>query len=153
MKYYKTIILLLLFLVTACEKEKIYEEYHQMKNQSWNKFSLLKFDFQVDNINNEYNMYFAVRLTNSFQDKELSFNAELFTPCGEQRLREISIDIIKQSDNNQLTGKTDFTEIIYPLYNNFKFDKKGSCLLEIQNSMEKYETPGIYQIGLIVERD
>ncbi len=146
------IIILLLFFSCGNPVTE-YEEFTVFENQTWNKFRIISFDFNISNTDADYNIWLCVRYNKNFPEKKLKFNTELKAANGEQRLREASITLF--NIDNKIIGekKADYFEIKYPLYNNLHFNEKGKQKVEIQNMMGKYVLPGIKQIGIVVYRN
>ncbi len=151
MKRLKVILIFLIIILTSCGSQTVFEEYHTFEKQSWNKFKLLPFEFDVNSISGSYAVYMIIRYNRDFPQMTLSFNSELIGPDGEQRRRSIDIKLKDQHRNLLGADQSDYYEIKYPLYPDFKFNTKGICIIEFQNEMKKYETAGLIQIGLLVE--
>lgn len=145
-------LIIILFIVCSCSNTITeFEEFTVFENQSWNKFRILTFDFNISDTDAEYNIWLVVRYNNNFPEEKLHINTELVAANGEQRLREVSFRLFDA--DKKITGKEklDYFEIKYPLYQELVFNEKGMQKTEIQNMMGKFELPGIEEIGIVVE--
>ncbi len=152
MKNLRYAFFLLLLILTACSPDKVYEKHIKFENYSWNRFKAVQFEVPVEDIKSNYNFYFAIKHITQYPYKNLRINFTIYTPSGEVRTMDYAL---KLKDNKgdfigKTTGDTCYISIL--LRKDFLFSKKGICKFEIDNLMPKIETPGIMEIGLIVEK-
>lgn len=144
---------LLMLILISCGKDQFYERFYSFENQSWNKFKLIPFEVQINKTGVSYSFYSIIRYTEAFPGMTLSLNAELVNTGGEQRLRRINIKM--KDKNRHLLGEAHngYHEIRQLLFSDVEFEAAGKCVIEIQNEMSKYETPGLVGLGLFVTHE
>ncbi len=152
MKILRYPVFLLLFILTACSPDKIYEKHIKFENYSWNRFKDLQFEVPVEDIKSNYNFYFAIKHITQYPYKNLRINFTIHTPSGE--FRTMDYDLKLKDNKGNCFGKTtgDTCYISRLLRKDFLFSKTGVCKFEIGNLMPRVETPGIMEIVLIVEK-
>jgi len=136
--------------VMACWSGKSYEIYHPMKNHSWNRYNILRFEIPIKKTDISYDISLWVSLTKDFRFKELPFNMIMNTPSGEERINEYSLRIKTKTDSFLGTWKEDSCENIIFLKKDLRISKAGNLILDIENLTPRMETEGVLGIGIRV---
>lgn len=145
-------ILLMFLFVISCTNKKIFEQYHKFDNLSWNRFNYLKFEVPIENTAAGYDIFLTVRHLSDYPYPNLDINFTILIPSGEMRTADYSFEI-KDKEGKMLSEcPGDYCDIKFPLRKGFIFSEPGIVKFEIENKMTKLETPGIIEVGLIIEK-
>jgi len=148
----KPLIFLFIFIfLSSCHPGRIFEEHRKMENYSWKKHQNIVFEFPVEDISVNYDIYIAIRHATQYPYRNLLISTILTTPSGEQRMTDYDLKIRDKDGKPLGDGLGDLWDLNIPLRKDFHFHEAGTCVLEIENRMLKSITPGILEIGLIVE--
>ncbi len=146
-------IIVLLLIAASCRPGRIHEEHRKMEHVAWKKHQDMTFEFEVEDVSASYDIYLAIRHVTIYPFDNLLVSTVLTTPGGEKRYTDYDF-AIKDKDGNFLgEGLGDLWDINLPLRKRFTFSEPGTCLIELENRMLKSITPGIVEIGLIVEKN
>jgi len=139
-------------LFSGCGRQKPVSQMHNFKNSTWERFKLLNFELPVKNTRQTYDLSLVVRYNENFPESTLPVNVVMTTPEGEERIKEYTF-FIKDKDGNFTGNPTGgIYQMVIPLRNDVRFVKSGMCKFEIENLMSKYLTPGVIEMGVVMER-
>ena len=138
-------------ILSGCNDSAVFKEYTVFDNVSWNKQNILNFEFPVKK-NEGLDFYLAFRHHTNFPYTFININITFFTPDGEMRSRDYHFRL-KGIDGNWLAdGMGDLWDVELPIRKDMIFNKTGICKVSFENKMNKAETPGIIEVGLIVRK-
>jgi gliding motility-associated lipoprotein GldH len=152
MKYISFIILVCFIFLLSCSPNRIFEEHRKIPGSTWNMSNSLVFEFDVKDTSQTYDIYIAIRHVTNYPYKNLLIGAVLTSPDGEIRYTNYDLKIRNKDGEALGNGMGELWDLNIPLRKEFKFHEPGKCILEIENRMSRVKTPGILEIGLIVEK-
>jgi len=145
---------ILLVTVLSCSSGNSYEIYYPMKNQSWERFNILKFEIPIKQAEKTFDVYFSVHISKQFEFENLNFNMVMNTPSGEERINEYQMKIRSHSGTflGQCQQDSCINRIL--LKKELLITKTGTLTIEIENLTPRIITPGILgvDISLIASR-
>ncbi len=134
---------------TGCNNT-VFKEYNKFDNPSWNRLNYLNFEVPVQK-NEGLDFYLALRHHTNFPYNYINVNVTFYTPDGEMR----SLDYYFRLKNiiSKWKGECmgELCDIELPIRKDMIFNKSGICRVRVENKMNKAETPGIIEVGLIVK--
>ena len=139
------------FILMGCDSNVVFREYRVFDNVSWNKQEILNFDFPVQK-NEGLDFYLALRHHTHFPYSFINVNITFFTPDGEMRSLDYHFRLKDKNLEWKADGMGDFWDIELPIRKDMIFNKTGICKVSIENKMNKTETPGIIEVGLIIKK-
>lgn len=142
------LISLVLILSTACDSNVVFKEYNKMDNISWNRFDHQNFELQVTK-GEKLDLYFSLRHHTDLPYKYIDVNVTFYTPDGETRSRDYHFRLIGTDLKWKGEGLGELWDIDLPIRKGMVFNESGICKVRIENKMNKVETPGIIEVGLI----
>lgn len=152
MKMRKYIVLVIAtFILVGCNNNVVFKEYQAFDNVSWNKLDILNFDFPVQ-VNESLDFYLALRHHTYYPYSFINVNITFYTPDGEMRSRDYHFRLKNRESKWKGDGMGDLWDIELPIRKDMIFNKSGICKVSFQNIMNKAETPGIIEVGLIVRK-
>ncbi len=149
--FFITILILLTFL-SACNKNKIFKEYQALDNYSWNRFKKIVFECTIADSENNYDIYIAVRYVDGVPYRTIQSGLQIIFPDGEERYNSIELNIRNKDGSYKGSVAGDIWDCSILVLKNYPLLEKGKYSFIIHNLMDKVETPGIMEIGLIVEK-
>ena len=151
MKRYPLILLLLISFV-ACDSNRVYEEYHDFNNKTWNLDSNPAFEFSIDNTDPK-DLFVNLRNTISYDYQNLYLSYQLIDENGQ----ELEGDLINISVFDEKTGKpfgsgNSIYEQQHKILENYRFPKNGNYVLKIAQYMREVDLKEVVSVGARVEK-
>jgi gliding motility-associated lipoprotein GldH len=139
------------FMFAGCSNDKSVTKINSFSNSTWERFDYVTFDFPIDEENVAYNIYLLIRYTSNFPSEALLINFVMTLPSGEERIRDYRI-ALKEKDGSLLgEAKAGYYEQLKTIRKGMLIGQSGNLNIEIENLMTKYYTPGIVELGVILE--
>ncbi|MBD0402518.1 gliding motility lipoprotein GldH [Flammeovirga sp. EKP202] len=159
-------LILSLFMI-SCDSQMVHEEFVDYENETWNIDSLASFQFDVEDINTEYNLITYIRNTNDypFQNIYIKYSlvengtldevdtlvAETMKDCQLFKMKTGEpFGKVEQSIGNSSTGAIYNHPV--KLKENFKFPKKGNYTFQVAHFMRPDELTGVIGVGYRLEK-
>lgn len=139
------------FLFAGCDSNTIFKEYKKFDDVSWNRFDILNFEFPVQK-EEGLDFYLALRHHTYYPYSFIDVNITFYTPDGEMRSRDYRFRLKNTDLKWKGDGMGELWDVELPIRKEMIFNKSGTCKVRIENKMNKAETPGIMEVGLIVRK-
>jgi gliding motility-associated lipoprotein GldH len=145
--------LLILILLTACDQPRVYEQNIDIGNKIWVADSLLSFQFDPKDISKNYNLYFNIRNTAAYPFENIYVTYYLKDTLG----NELKKKLINYNLFDPKTGKPfgsglgDVFDHQFLILENYKFERPGPYVFQLQQYMRRDSLPEIMSAGLRVE--
>jgi gliding motility-associated lipoprotein GldH len=145
--------LLILTLLTACDQPRVYEQNIDIANKIWIADSLLSFQFDPKDISKNYNLYFNIRNTAAYPFENIYVTYYLKDTLG----NELKKKLINYNLFDPKTGKPfgsglgDVFDHQFLILENYKFERPGPYVFQLQQYMRRDSLPEIMSAGLRVE--
>ena len=136
--------------MSGCGNSTVFKGYEKFENISWNKFDKLEFEFNV-NKSDHLDFYLALRHHTNYPYDYINFTLTIYTPDGEMRSRNYRFELKDSNQKWKSSGMGELWDAELPIRKNMIINKTGVCKVVIENRMSKMETPGIVEVGLVVE--
>lgn len=145
-------ILLSLIVLSSCNKTAI-KESRSFVNDTWMRFEPETFDFNINNVDNCYNIFMTVTIdTNKVKGPELPLVVNMTSDGGERRMFRTHITLKDRRGNrvgkmsgSMQTAETRVREYVF-------FNHTGRQTVEVKQATSKYELPGVNNFGIRVEK-
>lgn len=153
----RTRVLLALLLVftfcVSCSRSKVYEKRHTFDKLNWNRFQPVIFDADIKDAESSYTISIMIRHHTVYPYPNLAMTMAIYSPGGERRVKDINIPLRDKDGTFKASGMGDLWDITTPVYQEFQFNEAGHYKFELENRMPKYDTPGIIELGILIEKD
>jgi gliding motility-associated lipoprotein GldH len=151
MKQWSLILITLAVITSACNRQKPVSKVHTFSNAVWERFNFVSFDFEITDINRDYDVYLIIRYNDDFLGRNLPVNLTMTTPSGGERIRDFSFFL--RNAEGQITGedKNGIYELVTLTHPGVFFSQPGTCHFELENFSSKYFTTGIVEVGIVLE--
>ena len=146
--------LLVIVALVSCDDQRIYEKNADLKDKMWLADSTLDFTFKVPDLKEKYNLYLNLRNTVSYPYENIYITYYLKDTLN----NEIKKQLVNYNLFDPKTGKPfgsglgDVFDHQFLLLENFKFERPGPYVFEIQQYMRMDTLPEILSGGLRVEK-
>lgn len=150
------IFILIIISFIGCKRDVVYEKQTIIENNIWYRIDrnhLLKFEADIKDTSRAYTVYISVRYLKTIQFNQLRIGLSMYSPENEERYSEHYIEL--KDSQGAIKGVTADSayNLEYPMLKRIKFSEPGKYKFEVENLMDKYEIPGIMQIGLSIKKD
>ncbi len=129
----------------------MYSKYYKFDDVSWNRLNTLDFELPVEK-KAPLDFYLAFRHHTNYPYSFIDVNITFFTPDGEMRSKDYHYRLKGTDFNWKADGMGELWDIELPIRKEMLFNKSGLCKIKVENKMNKMETPGIIEVGLIVRK-
>ncbi len=143
---------LLPLLLLSCNKNKVFDKHHDFDGNKWGKTDIVTFDADIDKVDQEYDIFVAVRHTTAYAFANVIVDLTIETPAGEKRTMQHSL-IIRSADGKFLgDGLGDIYDISIPVFKKMLFKYPGKYKFTLENKMHLVEMPDLMSIGIIIKK-
>jgi gliding motility-associated lipoprotein GldH len=143
---------LLIPLFYSCGSKTIFKENTKFDNLQWNRFKELSFSWDVKDTSAVYDVVFNLRHHTVYPYDNLFITIALYSPSGERRVSDFHIPVKNPDGSFKAEGMGDYWDLDYVLFPDQKFREPGKYKIEIENRMDKLETPGIMEAGVTIRK-
>lgn len=148
----KLFYLLLCVVLFACDRNKIFESYKDIKNNRWEQNNVVVFETEIEETSALYDIELALRHTSYYTWANLRVNFTIVYPGGSERTKDYNFVLRNEDGSFKGEGMGDLWDINFPLMKKISLNEKGKYIFKVQNIMPKIYTDDIMQIGLIIRK-
>jgi gliding motility-associated lipoprotein GldH len=150
MKRYPLILLFIISLA-ACDSKRVYEEYYDFNDKTWNLDSIPSFEFSIDNTDPK-NLFVNLRNTISYNYQNLYLSYQLNDENGQELESElINISVFDEKTGKPFGSGNSIYEQQHKILENYRFPKSGNYVLKIAQYMRAVDLQEIVSVGARVE--
>lgn len=150
--------LIFLFLMVACDKNRVYEEY-QTVGKVWHKDSVIVFDIKNIDTTRSYNLFINLRNNNQYPFSNIFLITEFNFPNGKVLVDTLEYKMTTPIGEWLGQGFSDLKENKLWYRENVRFPYSGTYLFRVRQAVRKAgsvkavdELPGITDVGLRIEK-
>jgi len=145
------LVIVVVSVFAGCVRHYPVSQFHDFEGDVWERFLFVTLEFDIVEINHDYNIYLVVRYNEDIQGQYLPVNLMMRTPSGGERIRDFNF--LLRNRAGEFTGeeKEGFYELKTLTHPGISFSERGKCKFELENLSTKYFTPGITEIGIVLE--
>jgi gliding motility-associated lipoprotein GldH len=142
----------LLILISACDKNRVFDDYKSIPENGWEKDSLVSFDFNIARATQKHNLYLNVRNKTSYNYSNLWLFVEITDPDGTVKKDTIEITLAEPTGKWLGEGFGGLKTRVTIFRRDVTFNKTGIYNIKIQQGMRENNLRGISDIGFRVEK-
>jgi len=142
----------------ACDTHRKYDTYKSMESLSWDKDTIVNFQFEIKDTLSKNNLFINIRNTNEYGYNNLFLITDLQYPNGFHVIDTLEYGMADAQGNWLGQGFTDIKESKLYYKDNFVFPIAGNYQINIQQAMRKRDEIdgiqnliGISDVGFRVE--
>ena len=144
---------LLLVVFSACDKNKVFEDYKSIPNAVWHQDSLVQFTVPVTDTANYHNLYLNIRNQVSYPYSNLWLFIEIVNPVGEAVKDTFEVALAEPSGRWLGDGFSGLKTLQSVYRRSVYFPVSGDYKINIQQGMREENLKGISDIGFRVEKN
>lgn len=145
----------LLILLSACDRNRIYETNIDLTDRTWKVKDTVEFEFRIEDLSPRYKLSCDLRNTLDYPYSRVFITYHLFDSTG----REFETKLITQNLFDQKTGTPfgssgigDIYDHRFSLLSDYEFKNVGRYKMRLEQFMREDTLQGIVAVGLRVER-
>lgn len=147
-------LLVLLFLVTGCRPERVYDEKRSIPQSGWDYVDVKVFAFDMQDTLQKYDLYITTRHLYQYEWRNMWVKVETNLPDGRKLSERVNL-VLTEPDGTWLgscdcVGDYCYTEI--PLQLGVTFPKKGKYVFRFIQDMRVNPLSHCAEIGFRVEK-
>lgn len=153
MKNAHKILIFSILVFFGCKNSTVYEQYKSFENESWNKDTVINFNFNIEDSLKIYTLYVNTRNTGDYEFSNLILFVKTELP-GNIKMQDTLDCILADKKGKWLGsgfGSLYSNKIRYKYH--VRFPKSGEYHIEIKHGMRKTNLNGISDIGLELEKN
>lgn len=146
------LIVLLFAAIVSCDQKRVFESYHELDKNGWNKDSVVVFNVELSDTMKNHNLYVNIRNKGTYPYSNIFLFLTIASPDGNQRTDTVEFTLADPSGRwkgSGIGGLHD-NQILYK--NGVYFPKKGEYKFEIKQGMRDNVLQGIRDIGIRIEK-
>lgn len=149
----KLILLFLPFLFLSCIRSSYYEKNIAIEDGIWAENNKLNYKVNIDNPKQAYNLYLNLRNGNDYPFSNLYIFMETTYPNGRTELDTLQFLLADKQGRWYGEGLGDIKSSSVMFRYKLLFPMAGEYNFDLQQAMRKEELPGIWDVGLKVEKN
>lgn len=141
-----------LLLLTSCNSNVVFTGSVAMKDKTWQLMNTPVFRANVTDTLKSNNLFFTIRTGSDYPYRNIFLFVTATSPEG--RILTDTLQYYLADDKGRWYGRGfgDVHELNLPYKSNVFFPSKGEYVFKIQHGMRIEDLPGVYDIGLRIER-
>lgn len=142
-----------LYVFISCDPKRIFEEYKPVEIRGWHKDSAMIFLVDLQDTDDEYNMYLNVRNRGTYPNRNIWLSVSTHFPDGRLRTDTVEVLLADPSGRWKGSGIGDLfdNQILYR--KEMKFPVRGEYQFVIKQAMRPLRLKGIQDVGMRLERN
>jgi gliding motility-associated lipoprotein GldH len=138
--------------LTSCDNNRVYESYVSVPESGWDKDSVMVFTFEVDKLDQSYDLAINIRNKVDYPNSNLWLFLEIENPSG--KVERGKIECILAANNGKWLGKGwgSLYFVRVPFKQQVRFAEEGTYRFRIRQGMRAEVLKGIYSVGLRIDK-
>ena len=150
---FSVLLVALCILLSGCDSSRVFENYVEFKERTWNIQEPVSFEFEINNTQQQYNLYYEVRNSLDFPWSRIFLHYQISDSIGSVLDSKLISNYLFEKDGKPLgrSGLGDVYDHRFPVLQNYTFTRPGKYKFTLQQENRKDNMNGILAIGLRVE--
>lgn len=144
-------IISILFVLTSCDRKRVYESYRRLDDKGWNKDSLVVFRAQLTDTIKNHNLYVNIRNKGTYPYSNLWLFLTIQSPDGTSKTDTVEFTLAEPSGKWKGSGIGGLHDNQIPYKSSVYFPHKGEYVFSLKQGMRDNVLPGIRDIGVRIE--
>ncbi len=144
-------LIIILVIISACNKDDIYNNTHDIKNSTWEASNVINFNFQVEDTLQPYDVYLNLRHTSQYQYRNLFLFIETTSPEGHTVKDTFECMLADKRGRWYGKGWGNMYQNKIPYKRYVRFPHSGTYSIEVKQAMRTKKLKHISDIGIEIE--
>ncbi len=141
-----------LLTLTACDKNRVFEDYKTIKNAEWSYKDQPTFLIDIQDTTVGYTLYFNIRNNGNYLYNNLWVRMHIEEPSKPERTERFEFTLAEPDGRWLGTGIGDIYSNQILLQENIRFQRKGIYTIKWEQNMRDEPLIGIEDVGMRVEK-
>ncbi len=144
----------ILFLLTGCNRNKIFDKIRDLNDRAWPKNQTVEFRFRISDTHPGYDFSYLIRNSILYKYYNLYLSCSLEDTLGNVLETKLSnYDLFDAKTGKPLgDGLGDLFDHKFPLFTDYHFNNPGAYRLEVTQYMREDTLREIMSVGLMVKK-
>lgn len=140
-------------LLSGCDSSRVFENYIEFKERTWNIQEPVSFEFEINNTQQQYNLYYEVRNSLDYPWQRIFVQYQLTDSTGAVLSNKLVSNYLFEKSGEPLgrSGLGDVYDHRFLVLPNYSFTQRGKYKFTIQQENRQDTLAGVLAIGLRVE--
>ncbi|MEA2042822.1 MAG: gliding motility lipoprotein GldH [Bacteroidota bacterium] len=146
------IIFILLFVFSACDDTYVYKQEYSIENEVWNKENAAEFAVDIKDVNEAYDLYFDIKISDRFKTQNIWMFFEVEAPDG--TIQRDTTEYMLFDSGGKTLGENHRNTYEYSLLYKpaVSFPEPGIYRVRVKQGMRKNQTPLAQSVTFIVRK-
>ena len=144
-------IISILFVLTSCDRKRVYESYRRLDDKGWNKDSLVVFRAQLTDTIKNHNLYVNIRNKGTYPYSNLWLFLTIQSPDGTSKTDTVEFTLAEPPGKWKGSGIGGLHDNQIPYKSSVYFPHRGEYVFSLKQGMRDNVLPGIRDIGVRIE--
>jgi gliding motility-associated lipoprotein GldH len=144
--------MVLSLLLTSCNSNVVFTGSAEIKENKWQLTDILVFKVPVNDTVNSNNLFFTIRTGSDYPFRNIFLFVTAVSPDGKNLTDTLQYYLADDKGKWYGKGFGDIHELSLPYKSNVFFPARGEYVFKIQHGMRTDGLPGVYDIGLRIEK-
>jgi len=145
------IFLMLLFSLSSCDPNMVYDHFENNKGQSWDSNDVKRFEVDIQDNQSFYNVYVNIRHTKDYPKSNLYLFINIIGPEGNEIGDTIDLQIADKHGKWSGSGFGEIKFVRKKIKEGVRFAQKGKYIFEVGPGMRLQEIP-VTDVGIRIEK-
>lgn len=143
---------LLSLLLASCNSNVVYTETVAMKDKTWHLMNTPLFRVNISDTLSGNDIFLTIRTGSDYPYRNIFLFVTATSPDGKDLTDTLQYNLADDKGKWYGKGFGEIHELSLPYKSNVFFPLKGEFIFKIQHGMRIEDLPGVYDIGLRIER-
>lgn len=143
--------ILILFILIACDSNRVYEDYKTLDSSGWHQDSTIHFHAEISDTVRGHNLFLNIRNKGNYPNSNIWLFLEVQSPAGKFFTDTVEYVLAEKSGKWKGSGIGDLFDNQFLYCRNVVFDTPGEYQFMIRQGMRGKVLKGIHDIGLRIE--
>ena len=145
-------LLMFIFLVAGCETKQLYEQTTIFPNHNWPSKQANKYQFEIQDTNAAYKVYFVIRHHNAYNYKNIWLQLNTIAPNKISTKQSLNLNLADDEKGWLGTGMDDIYDQRIPIGKEAVHFSKGMYTFIVEHTMREDPLENILSTGIRVEK-
>jgi gliding motility-associated lipoprotein GldH len=139
-------------LLISCNRDVVFTDSKEIKDNKWQLIDIPAFNVTISDTINSNNLFFTIRTGSDYPFRNIFLFVTATSPDGKNLTDTLQYYLADDKGKWYGRGFGDIHELKLPYKSNVFFPARGKYVFKIQHGMRTEGLPGVYDIGLRIEK-
>ena len=145
------LVIALLFIITSCTKNSVYENNQLIKSVSWKTSDKLSYPVTITDTSYLYNIYINIRHTEDYHYRNIWLMSYATYPDGSTQSKRVELNLADEEGKWYGHGVNNIWDARILFQSDTHITKPGQYTFALEQDMREDPLPGIMAVGIRIE--